>query len=161
MEWENFFDTIGFWYKIFVDWFVQQPVYGQVLALIGLFTLFILAITLVYYTIKGIAYLIYYIFKGIYYLLKYIGYGFYKLFEGFYYLVSGNRKSSKQKVEDINIQNSMRSNNPYILEYCSECGRKLSEKMKINFKKKGMTFCVNCGKQLTLDNALWTLTVSH
>ncbi len=161
MDWENLFDTIGFWYNVFVDWFVEQPIYGQVLTLIGLITLLILAITLVYYTIKGIAYLVYYIFKGIYYLLKYIGYGFYKLFEGFYFLVSGKGKSSKLKVENLNIQNNMINSNIYILEYCSECGRKISEKMKIHFEKNGITFCENCGKLLTLNNALRTLTVSH
>ncbi len=161
MDWENFFDTIGFWYNVFVDWFVEQPIYGQILTLIGLITLLILAITLVYYTIKGIAYLVYYIFKGIYYLLKYIGYGFYKLFEGFYFLVSGKRESSKLKIENLNIQNNMINSNIYILEYCSECGRKISEKMKIHFEKNGMTFCENCGELLTLNNALRTLTVSH
>lgn len=161
MDWENFFDTIGFWYNVFVEWFLEQPIYGQVLAIIGLITLLALAITLVYYTIKGIAYLVYYIFKGVYYLLKGIGYGFYKLFEGFYFLISGKQKSSKQKVEHVHIQNNMTNNNLYILEYCSECGRKLSEKMKIHFEKNGMTFCENCGTHLTLNNALRTLTVSH
>jgi len=161
LDWENFFNTIGFWYNLFVDWFIEQPIYGQVFAIIGLITLMALAIILIYYTIKGIAYLVYYLFKGIYYLLKGIGYGFYKLFEGFYSLISGKSKSSKEKNEQTNIQNNIIYSNHYILEYCSECGRKLSEKMKTHFEKNGMTFCENCGKQLTLNNALTTLTVSH
>jgi len=161
LEWENVFDSIGFWYNVFVNWYLNQPIYGQVLALIGLITLLALAITLVYYIIKGIAYLVYYIFKGIYYLLKGIGYGFYKLFEGFYFLVSGESKASTQKDEYTNIQNNFTNENHYILEYCSECGRKISERMKLYFEKNGMAFCENCGKQLTLNHALRTLTVSH
>ena len=160
MDWENFFDTIGFWYNVFVEWYLVQPIYGQVLTIIGLITVLVLAITLVYYTIKGIAYLVYYVLKGIYYLLKGVGFGFYKLFEGFYFLVSGKKKPSKQKVEDVDIQNNMTNDNIYILEYCSECGRKISEKMKIHFEKNGMTFCENCGKLLTLSNALRALSVS-
>ena len=161
MDWENFFDTIGFWYNMFIEWFLEQPIYGQVLSIIGIITVFALVITLVYYTIKGIAYLVYYLFKGLYYLLKYIGYGFFKLFEGFYFLISGKQKPSKQNVEQVTIQNNIIDNNLYILEYCSECGKKISEKMKTNFEKNGMTFCENCGKHLTLSNALQTLVISH
>ena len=161
MEWENIFNSIGFWYNEFVEWYISAPIYGQVFAIIGLITLLALAIILVYYVIKGIAYLVYYTFKGVYLLLKYIGYGFYKLTEGFYFLVSGKSKPSKQESSHTNIQNTTINQYNYILEYCSECGRKISERMKLHFENNGMSFCENCGKQLTLNHALRALTVSH
>ena len=161
MEWENNFNSIGFWYNAFIEWYTSAPIYAQVFAIIGLITLLALAITLLYFIIKGIAYLVYYIFKGLYLLLKYIGYGFYRLTEGFYFLVSGKSKPSKQVISHRNIQNNFTNDYHYILEYCSECGRKISERMKLHFEKNGMAFCENCGKQLTLNHALRTLTVSH
>ena len=161
MEWENIFNSIGFWYNVFIEWYISAPIYGQVFALIGLITLLALAIIILYYVIKGIAYLVYYIFNGVYLLLKYIGYGFYKLTEGFYFLVSGKSKPSKQESSHTNIQNTTINQYNYILEYCSECGRKISERMKLHFENNGMAFCENCGKQLTLNHALRALTVSH
>ena len=161
MEWENVFNNIGFWYNVFVEWYLEQPIYGQVLTIIGLITLLALAITLVYYVIKGIAYLVYYIFKGVYLLLKYIGYGFYKLTEGFYYLVSGKSKPSKKETSHTSIQNNFTDEYQYILEYCSECGRRMSKRMKLHFEKNGMTFCENCGTNLNLNHALKALTISH
>ncbi len=161
MEWENIFNNISFWYNIFVEWYLEQPIYGQVLAIIGIITLLALVITLVYYVIKGIAYLVYYVFKGLYLLLKYIGYGFYKLTEGFYYLVSGKSKPSKQENSQTNIRNNSTSEYQYILEYCSECGRRMSERMKSHFNENGMAFCENCGTRLTLNHALRTLAISH
>lgn len=161
MEWENVINNIGFWYEVFMDWYLSAPIFAQVFAIIGLITLLALVIILVYYIIKGIAYLVYYIFKGLYLLLKYIGYGFYKVTEGFYFLVSGKQKPSKQKSSQTNIQNTSINQNNYILEYCSECGRRISERMKFHFEKNGMAFCENCGTQLTLNHALRTLTVSH
>jgi len=161
LEWENVINSIGFWYNAFIEWYISAPIVAQVLAIIGIITLLALAITLVYYIIKGIAYLVYYILKGLYLLLKYIGYGFYKLTEGFYFLVSGKRKPSKQESSQTNIQNTNINQYNYILEYCSECGRKISERMKLQFEKNGMTFCENCGTQLNLNHALRTLIVSH
>ncbi|MFX1366388.1 MAG: hypothetical protein ACFFCE_04540 [Promethearchaeota archaeon] len=161
MEWENIFDNIGFWYDTFVEWYLEQPIYGQVLAIIGIIALIAFTITLIYYVIKGIAYLVYYIFKGIYLLLKYIGYGFYKLTEGFYYLVSGKAKPKKQESPQTIIENNYNSENHYILEYCSECGRKLSNRMKYHFEKNGMAFCENCGTRLTVNHAFRTLSISH
>ncbi|MFX1570793.1 MAG: hypothetical protein ACFFCV_20840 [Promethearchaeota archaeon] len=161
MEWEHFFKSIEFWYNTFVDWYLSAPIYAQVLAIIGLITIFALAITLVYYFIKGIAYLVYYILKGLYLLLKYIGYGFYRLTEGFYLLVSGKNKIKKQKSFQKNIQNNITFHQNYILEYCSECGRKLSDRTKTYFAKNGMAFCEHCGTHLTLNHALKAVTISH
>ena len=161
MDWETFLENIGIWYNVFIEWYLEQPLYGQVLAIIGIITLLALAVTLLYFIIKGIAYLIYYTIKGIYYLLKYIGYGIFRLFEGFYLLVSGKSKSKSISNHKVNDQNNYIKGSQVLLEYCSECGKKISEKMKTNFEKNGMTFCENCGKHLTLSNALKTLVISH
>ncbi|UCD00638.1 MAG: hypothetical protein JSV23_07035 [Promethearchaeota archaeon] len=161
MDWSNFLESIGAWINIFIEWYLVQPLYGQILVLIGVIALLALVITFVYYIIKGIAYLVYYIIKGIYYLLKGIGYGFFKLFEGFYFLVSGKSKSSKQKNFQTSIQDNSANDYQVIIEFCSECGRKFSEKMKMNLEKIGMAFCVNCGKEFRLNYALKPLTLSH
>ncbi|MFX1303360.1 MAG: hypothetical protein ACFFBV_01445 [Promethearchaeota archaeon] len=161
MDWRDFLEIIGVWYNLFIEWYVQQPLYGQILVLIGIIALLALVITLVYYIIKGIGYLVYYIIKGVYYLLKGIGYGFFKLFEGFYLLVSGKSKSSKQKNNQIDIQNNSPYQYQFNIEYCSECGRKFTEKMRKHLVKNGMAFCVNCGKEFRLNYAFKTLTLSH
>ncbi len=161
MDWENVFNNIGFWYDVFIEWYLDQPIYGQVLAIIGLIALCALAITLVYYMIKGIAYLLYYMFKGIYLLLKYIGYGFYKLTEGFYYLVSGKPKPSKKESSQKDVQNDYTSEYQYNLEYCSECGRKMSQRMKYYFEKNGIAYCEKCGTRLTQNHALRIISISH
>ena len=79
------------WEEI-VNWFVAQPLYGQILVLIGLFAVIALAVVIVYFVLKGVVYLVYYILKGVYYLLKGIGLLFYKLCEGLYYAISGKPK---------------------------------------------------------------------
>ena len=84
------------WQEI-VDWFLLQPVYAQVLVLIGVFAVLTLAVILVYYILKGVGYLVYYILKGVYYLLKGIGLLFYKIFEGLYYAISGKTKPEKNE----------------------------------------------------------------
>lgn len=161
MDWSNILENIGVWYNIFIEWYLEQPLYGQILVIIGIIALLALVIVLVYYIIKGIAYLIYYIIKGVYYLLKGIGYGFYKLSEGFYFLVSGRTKSLTQKNIQINIPNNSPNEYQYNIGYCSECGRKISEKARLHLETNGMIFCVNCGKELRLSHALKPLTLSH
>jgi len=161
MDWETFLRNIGVWFNIFIDWYLEQPLYGQVLAAIGIIALLALVVTLLYYIIKGIAYLIYYIIKGIFYLLKYIGYGIFKLFESFYLLVSGKSKSKEKKDDHLNIQNNHSKNPRVFIEYCSECGEKISNKMKIHLKRNEIVFCVNCGTRLSREQAIQTLTVSH
>ena len=76
------------WEEI-VNWYLAQPIYGQILILVGLIALLALAIVIVYYVLKGVVYLVYYVLKGVYYLLKGIGFLFYRLFEELYYLISG------------------------------------------------------------------------
>ncbi len=146
------FDSINKWYNEFIEWYMVQPIYGQIFAIIGIFVLLALAIILIYYVIKGIAYLVFYIIKGVYYILKGIGYGFFKLFEGFYKLVSGKRKS--QVKENIETDEKHIDTNELNIIYCSECGRRFTKKMNHQLSVNGIAFCVNCGKQFRLINAL-------
>ncbi|MFX0042616.1 MAG: hypothetical protein ACFE8L_06875 [Candidatus Hodarchaeota archaeon] len=158
MDWSNLVDNIYLWYNRFIEWYLEQPVYGQILVIIGIVVLLALIITLVFYLIKGICYLIYYALKGVYYLLKGIGLGFYRLCEGFYYLVSGKPRPKTQKQEVSHEQSDdstrlmeNRPNNIYCnIMYCSECGNKFSEKMHNNLKTNRITFCVHCGKRFEL-----------
>ena len=80
------------WEEI-VNWYLAQPIYGQILVMVGLVALLALAVVIVYYVLKGVAYLVYYVLKGIYYLLKGIGLLFYKICEGLYYAISGKPKN--------------------------------------------------------------------
>lgn len=150
MDWRNIVDNIYLWYNEFIEWYLVQPIYGQILAIIGIIALLALAVTLIYYVIKGIAYLIFYTLKGIYYLLKGIGLGIFKLCEGFYYLVSGESKPKKQ-TENNNAHIDIQFNgiNTNIL-FCNECGKRFSEKMMEKILSNGSVFCVNCGKEFNL-----------
>ncbi|MFX0003896.1 MAG: hypothetical protein ACFE9C_10810 [Candidatus Hodarchaeota archaeon] len=161
MDWENFLENIGIWYNIFVEWYLQQPLYGQILAIIGIIAILALVVTLLYYIIKGIAYLIYYVIKGVFYLLKYIGYGVFKLFEGFYLLVSGKSKLKKQNSNHFNYHNNSIGEQRILLEYCSECGKKITNKMKNHLKINEFVFCINCGTRLRREQAIQSLTVSY
>jgi len=161
MDWSNIANNIYLWYNEFLEWYSEQPIYGQILALIGVFAVLAVIITLVYYLIKGIGYLIYYIIKGIYFLLKGIGFGFYKLCRGFYNLVSGKTKSKTQNEsllppDEISKDQSLQPHSligavqPNLM-YCTECGNKFSEKMINNLKTNKITFCIHCGKRFELN----------
>ncbi|MFX1278541.1 MAG: hypothetical protein ACFFA3_03940 [Promethearchaeota archaeon] len=146
MEWEDIIDNLYLWYNEFIEWYSVQPIYGQILSIIGIIALLALLVTLIYYVIKGIAYLVYYILKGIYLLLKYIGLGIFKLCEGFYKLVSGEMKIDNTNDSNL-IQPAMTQTN---VLFCNECGRKFSEKMIRKIRLHGNVFCVHCGKEFTL-----------
>lgn len=158
MDWKNIADTIILWYNEFIEWYLVQPIYGQILSIIGIIALLALVITLVYYVIKGIAYLIYYFLKGIYLLLKGIGLGIFKLCEGFYKLVSGEIKIKKPTTENNvyngNQDNQIKSN----LIYCNECGRRFSEKMMRKILSRENVFCTNCGKEFYFSEFQISLT---
>lgn len=161
MDWETFLRNIGLWFNTFIEWYIQQPLYGQVLVIIGMVAVLALTVTLLYYIIKGVAYLFYYTIKGVFYLLKYIGYGIYKLFEGFYLLVSGKSKLKTGKNNEITIRNECLDEKRFLLEYCCECGKKISNNMKNHLKANEIVFCVNCGTRLTRKQTIQPLTVSH
>ena len=159
MDWKNIADTIFMWYNEFVEWYLVQPIYGQILSIIGIIVILALVITLIYYVIKGIAYLFYYILKGIYYLLKGIGLGIFKLCEGFYKLVSGKLKANKQ-IENINANSEDQFNRiQKKIIFCTECGKRFSEKMVRKILLNGNVYCVNCGKEITLNE--FQISLSH
>ncbi|MFX1572474.1 MAG: hypothetical protein ACFFB0_06970 [Promethearchaeota archaeon] len=154
------------WQEI-LDWYLAQPVYGQIFILIGIFALLALAVVIVYYVLKGVAYLIYYVLKGVYYLLKGLGLLFYKIFEALYYAISGKPKPNKnqdalqqeppqviivQKEEEpiIPIQKTVQIIQPDV-SYCSECGNKFSNSMLESLSEKGVAYCIHCGHKKTQE----------
>jgi len=144
-----------YWQEI-VDWFVVQPIYGQILMLVGVIALLALAVVIVYYVLKGVAYLVYYILKGVYYLLKGIGLLIYKIFEALYYNISGKPKPgtpqqqnqpqiSKTVIQNIPIQKNFQDVHPEV-SYCSECGNKFSGSMLNTLSENKVVYCIHCGK---------------
>ncbi len=158
MDWRDIINNLHLWYMEFVDWYLVQPIYGQILTIVGIIAILALVITVVYYILKGIAYLVYYILKGTYYLLKGIGLGFFKLSEGLYYLVSGEQNPKKQTKND-NCEANLEVNNTIL--YCSECGIRLSEKMINQMFSSNIAYCVNCGKALKLVEFQERLVPTH
>ncbi|MFX1329625.1 MAG: hypothetical protein ACFE91_15970 [Promethearchaeota archaeon] len=153
------------WQEI-VDWFLVQPIFAQVLVLIGVFAVLALAVILVYYILKGVAYLVYYILKGVYYLLKGIGLLFYKIFEALYYAISGKpkpeccnppqeQKTPPQIMQEeepiVPIQKTYQAV-PTEVAYCSECGNRFSDSMLQNLSSKGTAYCIHCGKGFQVNS---------
>jgi hypothetical protein len=147
------FDTA--WEEI-VNWFVVQPLYGQILVLIGVIAVLALAVVIVYYVLKGVAYLVYYILKGVYYLLKGLGLLFYKIFEGLYYVISGKPKPGTQQqqlqpqysapiVQKTPVQKTIQSVHSEV-SFCSECGNKFTDSMIRTLSEKNTAYCIHCGK---------------
>ncbi|MFX1478722.1 MAG: hypothetical protein ACFFCI_11390 [Promethearchaeota archaeon] len=150
MDWRDIVNTLSLWYNEFVDWYLAQPIYGQILAIVGIIAIIALIIVILYYVLKGIAYLIYYLLKGIYLILKGIGLGIYKLCEGFYYLVAGKPRPVKQSEGENseNLSQEIRLDSNFL--YCSECGRRFSKKMINNVYNRGITYCIFCGMEFKL-----------
>jgi len=143
-----------------VNWFVIQPIYAQILVLVGVIAILALTVVIVYYVLKGVAYLVYYILKGVYYLLKGLGLLFYKLFEALYYAISGIPKpngsnpAQEQQVPPqverqpeiiVKVPKTYQPVNPDIT-FCSECGSKFSDSMSQTLSNKGVVYCIHCGK---------------
>ena len=80
-----------------IGWFLELSLFVQILIGIVLIAIAITALVLVYYILKGVAYLLYYLFKGLYYLFKGIYTGLSKLFEGLSYGISGKRVCDKPR----------------------------------------------------------------
>jgi hypothetical protein len=166
------FSDIAIWWQEIVTWFLAQPIFAQVLVIIGVVAVLVLAVILVYYVLKGVAYLIYYLFKGIYYLLKGIGLLFYKIFEGLYYAISGKPRPPKAEkpqetpqqatqqptqqqpqVEEepiVPIQKTPQVVHPEIT-FCSECGSKFTDTMFESLSTSGVAYCIHCGSKKTQD----------
>jgi hypothetical protein len=158
-------ELVQLWWENILNWYLAQPLYGQILVLVGVIAVLTLAIVIVYYVLKGVVYLIYYICKGMFYLLKGIGLLFYKLFEALYYLISGESKpesdSAQKKQVPLQvetqpetiapIQKAYQSVNTEI-SFCSECGSRFSDSMIQAFSTKGDVFCIHCGSHFIADS---------
>ncbi|MFX0041941.1 MAG: hypothetical protein ACFE8L_03415 [Candidatus Hodarchaeota archaeon] len=153
-------DIFGVPLQEIVDWFLTQPLYGQILVLIGVVAILVLAVVIAYYVIKGVAYLVYYLLKGIYYLLKGIGLLFYKLCEAIYYAISGKEKPNANKPEQQEaeviqqpVQQVSQPQSQKVIQivdheaaFCTECGKEFSAGMAQQLQDKGFVYCVHCGK---------------
>jgi len=143
----------GFWtWEELINWYLILPAYGQLLCLLAAFALISLLVALVYYIIKGVVYLIYYIFKAVIYVVAGVFYGIYKIFEAFYYLLTGKQRPKKQEKEPIKRENlvaKVKEKTPEVepvVQYCSECGSRISETMAQQLAISGLAYCSICGK---------------
>ncbi|MFW9877122.1 MAG: hypothetical protein ACFFG0_28870 [Candidatus Thorarchaeota archaeon] len=142
-----------------IGWFLGLPLLNQILIIIGITILTILAFVLVYYILKGVAYLLYYFCKGLYYLFKGIFLGSYKLFEALYYAISGKPKKKENLIPNSpgvpiitppQFDNLIERNEKRIPSYCTECGQKITESMESLLISRGIAFCFYCGAQFEL-----------
>lgn len=160
VNWNNYpFDWFSVYWNGFVNWYMIQPLFAQILVIVGIFAIVALTMVLVYYIIKGVVYLVYYVIKGIYYLLKYIVLGIYRLFKALYYAISGKQDPSKQQVQYNNIEEVSQNyhkrprtqviqvKDPTGVKFCSECGMEFSEKASHLLISRGSAYCENCGKK--------------
>ena len=164
VNWEQIGEQASMYWQEFITWFLGMPIYAQVLLIVGAVAAIVLAVIIVYYVLKGVAYLIYYILKGTYLLLKAIFLGLYKLFEELYYTISGKPKPIKepsdkkcceqpeapqQSYEEQEIivpsQKEIQIIQPDAV-FCSECGTQYTERMIEQLKQNGIAYCVYCGK---------------
>lgn len=161
-------NVFGIAWQEIVNWFLAQPIFAQVLVLIGVFAVLVLAVILVYYILKGVGYLVYYLLKGVYYLLKGIGLLFYKLFEGLYYAISGKPKPQsntetpqqaqqqqqapqvKEEEPIVPIQKSSQLVRPEVT-FCSECGSRFTDTMLHSLTETGVAYCIHCGSKKTQE----------
>lgn len=142
-----------------IGWFLELPLLSQILVIIGIIALTIATIVLVFYILKGVAYLLYYIFKGSYNLLKGIFIGIYKLFEAIWYALTGKPKNKKVKSSVLRepqsnptnvISKLIERNEIRIVNYCTECGQKITDSMNSLLTSRGRAFCFYCGNEFKL-----------
>jgi len=160
VDWKNYhFDWFMLYWNQFVEWFMVQPLFAQILVVAGIFAILSLTLVIVYYIIKGFVYLVYYILKGVYYLLRYIALGVYKLFKALYYAISGKKKPTNNHVQNSNVHQNfqqdykphpskiIRIKEPDKVRYCSECGAEFTEKVSSLLISRGRVYCEHCGKK--------------
>ncbi|TFF98010.1 MAG: hypothetical protein EU547_02740 [Promethearchaeota archaeon] len=138
----------------FVNYFVEAPLFAQILMGIGLFALIAISITLIYY-----------IAKGIYLLIKKICQGIYKLGQKIYRFIEQKIEEFEHtdychqwcRAKDSRDGDSSESNisqkekkiivkNPQRVKFCSFCGEALSSRALNILAKDGRAFCENCGR---------------
>jgi hypothetical protein len=154
------FSVFRIYWEQFLNWFLEIPLPGQILMIVGIIAILTLVCVGVYYLLKGVAYLVYYVLKGVGYLIFYIFKGIYLLFEGLYNLISGKEKPLKQaEVPELEIvaQEIPKQVVPMKKEvqvnafFCSQCGTKYSETMIHQLDTQGRAFCIHCGEGLTAN----------
>lgn len=145
-----------------IGWFLELALFIQILIVIALIAIAIIALVLVYYILKGVAYLLYYLFKGLYYLFKGIYAGLSKLFEDLSYAISGKPRKKDQTMPPISKESirppEYASNFEKIAEvkipyYCTECGQKITESLNVLLTERGVAFCFYCGKEFKVKKA--------
>ena len=148
------------YWQQFLGWFLEIPLVGQILIIVGAIAIVALVCVGVYYLLKGIAYLVYYILKGVGYLIFYIFKGIYLLIEGLFYLFSGKEKPLKHaepSMVEVSVQEIPKQVVPMKREvhanvsFCSQCGNKYSETMIHQLNTEGRAFCIHCGEGLTAN----------
>jgi len=150
------------WDRVWSDpigWFLELPLFNQILIGIGLLALIIASLVLVYYILKGVAYLLYYVFKGLYLIFKSIYTGLSELLEGSTYKISGKSRKKDQIITSTSNEptsspevstNFEEANNQKLPYYCTECGQKLTESMNALLTSRGKAFCFYCGEEFKL-----------
>ena len=162
VNWNQVAEHASVYWQEFLSWFLSIPMYGQLFVIIGAVAAVVLAVVIVYYVLKGVAYLIYYILKGVYLLLKAIFLGIYKIFESLYYDLTGKPRPVKEEKEEQTSQEVLEKpqEQPVVIEtppkivepvapnieYCSECGNQFTDQMHTKLSENGMVYCIFCGK---------------
>jgi len=139
VNWESYpFNWFIEYWNEFVDWFVIQPLFAQILVIAGIFAI-----------IAATIFIIYYIFFGIY-----------KFFDAIYKAIVGEEKPIEKTIDinsskEIIIQNyrhrprpnGVQIKNPKSVHFCSECGVEFSNKITGLLLSRGIVYCENCGKK--------------
>jgi len=136
--------------KVFIEfsnWFFKQPLFGQILTIIGIFATICLILIAVYYIIKGIILLIKKIIRKLKKRVKKSSN--YPLQAASNPYISVNQKipGSKQfqRIEESKKKEII-VHYPKRVKYCSECGMEFSDKVKNILNSRGSAYCEYCGK---------------
>ncbi|MHA2290207.1 MAG: hypothetical protein ACXABG_15585 [Promethearchaeota archaeon] len=139
-----------------IAWFLQQSLLSQILILVGIIAISMAAVILIYYILKGVVYLLYYLFKGLYYLFKALFLGIHKLFELIIYGIPGKPKENEKIIasipeqpfgQDSQSSQLIDSDDLDLPNYCSDCGRKITESLESLLISQGVAFCFYCGNE--------------
>ncbi len=143
----------GISWQEFVEWFLDLPFFGQVLVIAGIIAILAVAITLVYYILKGLGYLLYYTAKGLFSLFKWIILGIVKIFG----LIFGKSKP-ENNVKNAGVEKSQEKDElitiptekfpKEFIQYCPECGSHITPSMVQRLNLEGSVYCVFCGKSI-------------
>ncbi|MBN1216928.1 MAG: hypothetical protein JXA99_15990 [Candidatus Lokiarchaeota archaeon] len=139
-----------YYWDEFITWFLAAPLIAQILVIIGIATVLILTIVLVYYIAKGVCLL-----------LTYIGKGIYKLFKGLSTAVEGKSKKNEESeeihyvqvienrapVQSVPQKVNINTNTYNKASFCPECGIRFSGKVLNALESRGFAFCQQCGSK--------------